>query len=45
MTTATEQLHPPVLEPGDYIKYKIILGTLGVVVPLLVAVLFYYKNI
>ena len=45
MTTTTEQLHPPVLEPGDYIKYKLILGTLGVVVPLLVAVLFYYKNI
>jgi putative membrane protein len=45
MTTATEQLHPPVLEPGGYTKYKIILGTLGVVVPLLVAVLFYYKNI
>ncbi|NML66273.1 DUF420 domain-containing protein [Hymenobacter sp. RP-2-7] len=45
MTTATEQLHPPTLEPGDYTKYKIILGTLGVVVPVLVAVLFYYKNI
>ena len=45
MTTATEQLHPPVLEPGDYTKYKIILGALGVVVPLLVAVLFYYKDI
>jgi putative membrane protein len=45
MTTATEQLHPPTLEPGDYTKYKIILGTLGAVVPLLVAVLFYYKNI
>ncbi|MDJ0365057.1 DUF420 domain-containing protein [Hymenobacter sp. H14-R3] len=45
MTTATEQLHPPVLEPGDYTKYKIILGTLGAVVPLLVAVIFYYKNI
>ncbi|TDN37482.1 DUF420 domain-containing protein [Hymenobacter sp. UV11] len=45
MTTATEQLHPPVLEPGDYTKYKIILGTLGVAVPLLVAVIFYFKNI
>ncbi len=45
MTTATEQLHPPVLEPGGYTKYKIILGTLGVVVPLLVAVLFYFKGI
>ena len=45
MTTATEQLHPPVLEPGGYTKYKIVLGALGVIVPLLVAVLFYYKNI
>ncbi|GAA4508813.1 DUF420 domain-containing protein [Hymenobacter ginsengisoli] len=45
MTTAAEQLHPPVLEPGDYTKYKIILGTLGVVVPLLVAVLFYYHGL
>jgi len=45
MTTAAEQLHPPTLEPGDYTKYKIILGTLGAVVPVLVAVLFYYKNI
>lgn len=45
MTTATEQLHPPVLEPGDHIKYKIILGTLGAVVPLLVAAIFYYKDI
>ncbi len=45
MTTAAEQLHPPVLEPGDYTKYKIILGGLGVVVPVLVAVLFYFKGI
>ena len=45
MTTTAEQLHPPTLEPGDYTKYKIILGTLGAVVPLLVAVLFYYKDI
>ena len=45
MTTTAEQLHPPVLQPGDYTRYKVILGTLGVVVPLLVAVLFYYQNI
>lgn len=45
MTTATEQLHPPVLEPGDYTKYKIILGGLGIMVPVLVAVLFYFKGI
>ena len=45
MSTPTEQLHPPVLEPGDYTRYKVILGTLGVVVPLLVAVLFYFKNV
>ncbi|WP_201983036.1 DUF420 domain-containing protein [Hymenobacter rubidus] len=45
MNTPTEQLHPPVLAPGDYTRYKLILGTLGTVVPLLVAVLFYYKGI
>lgn len=45
MNTPTEQLHPPVLAPGDYTRYKIILGTLGVVVPLLVAVLFYFKGL
>ena len=45
MTTATEQLHPPVLEPGDYTKYKIILGGLGIVVPVLVAALFYFKGL
>lgn len=45
MSTPTEQLHPPVMAPGDYTRYKIILGTLGTVVPLLVAVLFYFKGI
>ena len=45
MNTPIEQLHPPVLAPGDYTRYKIILGTLGAVVPLLVALLFYYKGI
>ena len=45
MNTPTNQLHPPVLAPGDYTRYKIILGTLGAVVPLLVAVLFYYKGV
>ena len=45
MTTATEQLHPPVLEPGGYTKYKLILGALGAVVPLLVAVIFYYNTL
>jgi putative membrane protein len=45
MSTPTEQLHPPVMAPGDYTRYKIILGTLGVVVPLLVAILFYFKGI
>lgn len=43
--TPTEQLHPPVLAPGDHTRYKIILGTLGVVVPLLVGVIFYNKGI
>ena len=45
MTTTTEQLHPPVLEPSDYTKYKLLLGGLGVLVPVLVAVLFYFKGI
>ena len=45
MNTPTDQLHPPVLAPGDYTRYKIILGGLGVVVPLLVAVLFYFKGL
>jgi len=45
MTTATEQLHPPVLEPGDYTKYKLVLGGLGIIVPVLVAILFYFKGI
>ena len=45
MNTPINQLHPPVLAPGDYTRYKIILGTLGAVVPLLVAVLFYYKGV
>ena len=44
MTTAAEQLHPPTLEPGDYTKYKIILGTLGAVVPLLVAIIFSFRT-
>jgi putative membrane protein len=33
------------MEPGDYTKYKLILGGLGVVVPVLVAVLFYFKGL
>jgi putative membrane protein len=44
MTTVTEQLHPPVLEPGDYTRYKVILGILGAVVPLLVAVLYFFPQ-
>ncbi|GAB2692324.1 putative membrane protein YozB [Hymenobacter frigidus] len=45
MNTPTNQLHPPVMAPGDYTRFKIILGTLGAVVPLLVAVIFYYKGV
>ncbi|GAB3576337.1 DUF420 domain-containing protein [Hymenobacter daeguensis] len=45
MNTPTEQLHPPVMAPGDYTRYKIIMVTLGTVVPLLVAVLFYFKGV
>ena len=33
------------MAPGDYTRYKIILGGLGIVVPLLVAMLFYFKGI
>ncbi|WP_375417047.1 DUF420 domain-containing protein [uncultured Hymenobacter sp.] len=45
MTTTTETLHPPVLEPGDYTKYKIILAALGAVVPLLVAMLYFFPGL
>jgi putative membrane protein len=34
----------PVLEPGSFTKYKIILGILAAVVPLLVAALYYFPN-
>lgn len=42
--TETDQLRPPVLEPGDYTRYKIIMSVLGAVVPLLVAVLYYFPE-
>ena len=44
MNTPAEQLRPPMLDPKDYTRYKIILGGLGVVVPLLVAVLFSFPQ-
>ncbi|MDO7876923.1 DUF420 domain-containing protein [Hymenobacter sp. ASUV-10] len=44
MSTPTEQLRPPVLDPADYTRYKIIMGVLGAVVPLLVAVLYYFPE-
>lgn len=40
MTTTTN----PVLEPGSFTKYKVILGTLAAVVPLLVAALYYFPE-
>ncbi|MBC6606673.1 DUF420 domain-containing protein [Hymenobacter sp. BT188] len=40
MTTTTN----PALKPGDFTKYKIILGILAAVVPLLVAVLHYFPH-
>ena len=40
MTTTTS----PALEPGNFTKYKIILGILAAVVPLLVAALYYFPN-
>ena len=45
MTTTAESLRPPILEPGDYTKYKIILGILGAVVPLLVVILYYFPGL
>ena len=45
MSSQIEQLRPPVLEPGDYTKYKIILAALGAVVPLLVAMLYYFPGL
>ncbi|GAA4347006.1 DUF420 domain-containing protein [Hymenobacter saemangeumensis] len=44
MSTPTEELRPPVLAPADYTRYKIIMGVLGAVVPLLVAVLYYFPE-
>jgi putative membrane protein len=44
MSTPTEELRPPVLDPADYTRYKIILGGLGIVVPVLVAILFYFDG-
>jgi putative membrane protein len=44
MSTPTDQLRSPVLAPDDYTRYKIILGVLGAVVPLLVAVLYYFPE-
>jgi putative membrane protein len=40
MTTTTQ----PAIEPGSYTKYKIILGALAAIVPLLVAVLYYFPE-
>ncbi len=44
MPTPTEQLHPPVLPAGDYTRYKIVLGALGAIVPLLVAALYFFPE-
>lgn len=45
MTTTTETLQPPVLEPSDYTRYKIIIAALGAIVPLLVAVLYFFPGL
>lgn len=45
MNTPTDQLRPPVLAPADYTRYKILLGVLGAVVPLLVAMLYYFPGL
>jgi putative membrane protein len=44
MNTPTNQLQPPVMAPGDYTRYKIILGVLGIIVPGLVAILFSFHG-
>jgi len=40
MTTTTQ----PTIDPGSYTKYKLILGLLAAIVPLLVAVLYYFPE-
>lgn len=40
MTTTTD----PVLKPGNFTKYKIVLAILAAVVPLLVAILYYFPE-
>ena len=40
MITTTQ----PVIEPGSYTKYKVILGALAAIVPLLVAALYYFPE-
>lgn len=42
--TPTNQLHPQVLTPGENSRLKTILGVLGAVVPLLVAVLYFFPD-
>jgi len=40
MTTTTQ----PTINPGSYTKYKVILGALAAIVPLLVAMLYYFPE-
>ncbi len=44
MNTPINQLYPPALAAGDNTRYKIIIGAIGVVVPLLVTILFSFPN-
>ena len=44
MNTPTNELLPPALAPGDYSRLKILLVVIGAVVPLLVAVLYYFPE-
>ncbi len=40
-----DQIHPPVMQAGDYKRYKALLGGLGIIVPLLVAVIFNFPGV
>ncbi len=45
MITNTKTLLPPALEPGDYTRYRFIIGALGAIVPLLVAALYFFPGL
>jgi len=44
MSTPVKEMNTPALAPENYTRYKVILGGLGIVVPVLVAILFYFHG-